>query len=240
MLTRQKWGSVDKDETESDEVGKDKDTNEDVQVKRDDDLSYVPGISLGDNDEYEDDAVGGNNDNSDNMGEDEAVEDVIVAEDEVGGDETNTKKQQQHHETWVNNYNKMVSFYNTNGHCISKRNDTAEGKKLGNWVHDQRKKFKAGTLSDDRITLLSDLEFDFSMQTNVVEQKLTVPMAISRIFKYKKEHGNIAVPNREPRKQLRRWIVHAKATSKKSIAQGSGNPKFTLPVNNVFGRLHPL
>jgi hypothetical protein len=84
-------------------------------------------------------------------------------------------------------------------------------------------------LSDDRITLLSDLQFDFSMQTNVVEQKLTVPTAISRIFKYKKEHGNVAVPNKEPHKQLRRWIVHAKSTSKKIIAQGSGNPKFTLP-----------
>jgi hypothetical protein len=90
-------------------------------------------------------------------------------------------------------------------------------------------KIKAGVLSDDRITLLSDLQFDFSMQTNVAEQKLTVPMAISRIFKYKKEHGNVAVPNKEPYKQLRRWIVHAKATSKKIIAQGSGNPKFTLP-----------
>jgi hypothetical protein len=67
------------------------------------------------------------------------------------------------------------------------------------------------------------------MQTNVVEQKLMVPVAISRIFKYKKEHGNVAVPTREPHKQLRRWIVHAKATSKKIIAQGSGNPKFTLP-----------
>jgi hypothetical protein len=84
-------------------------------------------------------------------------------------------------------------------------------------------------LADDRISFLSELEFDFLMQTNVVEQKLTVPIAISRIFKYKKEHGNVAVPNREPHKQLRRWIFHAKATSKKIIAQGSGNPKFTLP-----------
>jgi hypothetical protein len=56
-----------------------------------------------------------------------------------------------------------------------------------------------------------------------------VAVAISRIFKYKKEHGNVAVPSREPHTQLRRWIVHAKATSKTSIAQGSGNPKFTLP-----------
>jgi hypothetical protein len=50
------------------------------------------------------------------------------------------------------------TFYNTNGHCIAKRKvATAEGRKLGNWVHDQRTKFKAGTLSDDRITMLSDL-----------------------------------------------------------------------------------
>jgi hypothetical protein len=172
-----------------------------VQVKRDDDSSYVPGISLGDNDENEDDAVGGNNDNADDVGEDEAVEDVIVAEDVVGGVETNTKMQKLHYEAWVNNYNNMVSFYNTNGHCIVKRKvATAEVRKLGNWVHDQRKKIKAGTLSDDRITLLSDLQFDFSMQTNVIEQKLMVPMAISRIFKYKKEHGNVAVPNKEPHK----------------------------------------
>jgi hypothetical protein len=37
------------------------------------------------------------------------------------------------------------------------------------------------------------------------------------------------VPNKEPHNQLRRWIVHAKSASKKIIAQGSGNPKFTLP-----------
>jgi hypothetical protein len=110
-VDKAKVGSDDKDKTESDEVGEDKDTNEDVQVKQYDDSSYLPGISLGDNDDDEDDAVGGNNDDSDDMGEDEAVEDVIVAEDEVVGDETNTKKQQQHHDTWVNNYNKMVSFY---------------------------------------------------------------------------------------------------------------------------------
>jgi hypothetical protein len=176
--------SVDKDKTGSDDVDEDEDegTNEDVQVKRDDDSSYLPGISLGDNDEDEDedDAVGGNNNNADDVGEDKAVGDVIVAEDVVGGVETNTKMQKLHYEAWVNNYNYMVSFYNTNGHCIVKRTvATAEGRKLGNWVHDQRKKIKAGTLSDDRITLLSDLQFNYSMQTNVVEQKLTVPMAIS-------------------------------------------------------------
>jgi hypothetical protein len=160
-------------------------------------LSYVRGVSLGENDEDEDDTMGGNNDNADDVGEDELVEDVIDAEDVVEGVETDTKIQKRHYEAWVNNYNDMVSFYNTNGHCIVEREfATAKWRKLGNWVHDQRKKIKAGVLSDDRITLLSDLQFDFSMQTNVVEQKLKVPMAISRIFKYKKEHGNVAVPNK--------------------------------------------
>jgi hypothetical protein len=61
-----------------------------------------------------------------------------------------------------------------------------EGSRLGNWVHDQRKKFKTGQLSDDIINLLSDLQFDFSLQANVVGANLTVPVAISNIFKYKK------------------------------------------------------
>jgi hypothetical protein len=44
---------------------------------------------------------------------------------------------------WVKNYNDIVSFYNTNGHCrIPRRFVTVEGYSLGNWVHGQRKKFK--------------------------------------------------------------------------------------------------
>jgi hypothetical protein len=84
-------------------------------------------------------------------------------------------------------------------------------------------------LTDDRINLLFDLQFDFSMQTNVVGAKLMVPMAISKIFKYKKENGNISIPNKDPHKQLRRWITHAKDASKKIIEQGNGNSIFTLP-----------
>jgi hypothetical protein len=62
-------------------------------------------------------------------------------------------------------------------------------------------------------------------------------VTISNIFKYKKEHGNISVTNKEPHKQLRRWITHAKAVSKKSIEQGSGNPNFTLPNLKLLNEL---
>jgi hypothetical protein len=170
-----------------------------------------------------------NNDNADDVGEDELVEGVI---------ETKNKKENDFFKKWVNNYNNVVSYYNTSGNCrVPRRFVTVEGNKLGNWMHDQRKKFKTGQLSDDRINLLSDLQFDFSMQANVVGATLMVPVAISNIFKYKKEHGNISIPNKEPHTQLRRWITHTKDASKKIIKQGNGNPNFTLPNLKLLNEL---
>jgi hypothetical protein len=104
-------------------------------------------------------------------------------------------------------------------------------------VHDQRKKFKRGQLTDDRINLLSDLQFEFSTQPNVVGAKLTVPVAISKIFKYQKENGNSSFPNKEPYKQLHHWIAHAKNVSKKIIQEGNGNPNFTLPHLKLLNEL---
>jgi hypothetical protein len=194
---------VDKDETETDDANEDEDkyADEDVEVNPDDDESYVPGIEPDDNDEDEDDAVCDNNDKADDVGEDEVAEGVI---------ETNNKKETSFFKKWVNNNTDVVSYYNINCNCrIPHDFDTVEGNRLGNWVHDQRQKFKTGQLSDDIINLLSDLQFDFSLQVNVVGSKLTVPVALSNIFKYKKEHGHISIPNKEPHKQLRFWITHA-------------------------------
>jgi hypothetical protein len=69
-------------------------------------------------------------------------------------------------------------------------------------VHDQRKKFKHGQFTNDRINLLSDLHFTFSTQANVVGARLTVTVAISKNFKDKKENRNISIPNKEPYTQL--------------------------------------
>jgi hypothetical protein len=75
------------------------------------------------------------------------------------------------------------------------------------------------------------------MQPNVVRAKFTVPIAISKIFKYKKENGNIYIPNKEPYKQLHRWITHTKNASKKIIQEGNGNPNFTLPNLKLLNEL---
>jgi hypothetical protein len=216
----------DKDDTETDDV----DEDEDEEVKPDDDESFVPEIEPDDDDEGDDDdAVYDHEDNPDDVGEDKAGEGVI---------EIKVKKVDAFEMKWVHNYNDIVSFYNTNGNCrIPRRFVTAEGYSLGNCMRDQRKKFKRGQLTDDRINLLYDLQFEFSTQKHVVGAKLTVPVAISKIFKYKRENGNISIPNKEPYKQLHRWITHAKNASKKIIQEGNGNPNFTSPNLKLLNKL---
>jgi hypothetical protein len=78
-----------------------------------------------------------------------------------------------------------VAFYNAYGDCcVVRRYVTAEGNSLGKWVHDQRKKFKSGNLTAERINMLTKLHFEFTKQHAVVGAKLTVGVAISKIFKY--------------------------------------------------------
>jgi hypothetical protein len=50
--------------------------------------------------------------------------------------------------------------------------------------------------------MLATLHFEFMMHRNGVS-KLTVPLAISQTFKYKKEHGNIELPRKDPYKRIR-------------------------------------
>jgi hypothetical protein len=99
---------VQKDETETDDVDEDEDEDEDVEVKPDDDGSFVLSVEPDDDDEGDDDAVFDNEDNADDVGEDEVVEGVI---------ETKNKKENYFLMKWVNTYNDIVSYYNTNGGC---------------------------------------------------------------------------------------------------------------------------
>jgi hypothetical protein len=118
----------------------------------------------------------------------------------------------------VKTFADLVYYYEAHGDChVVPKYVTAEDHFLGNWVHDQRNKYKAGTLTAERMDMLATIHFEFTMQPNVVGAKLTVAVVISQICKYQKEHGTIEVPMKDPYKQLHRWIVHAKTEAKKTI-----------------------
>jgi hypothetical protein len=196
-----KTENVDKEDEDTEDKD-DVEEDEDVKFKADEDESFVPEDEPDDDDEGDDDdddAVCDQEENPDDVGEDKAGE---------GVKEINFKKLNAFKTKWVHTYKDLVSFYNTNGNChIPHQFVTGEGYWLVNWVHDQRKKLKHGKLTDDRINLLADLQFEFSTHPNVVGAKLTVPVAIYKIFKYKKENRNISIPNKETNNHTNSYIV---------------------------------
>jgi hypothetical protein len=105
---------------------------------------------------------------------------------------------------------------------------TPNNVRLGDWLHEQCKKYKAGRLSESCVKTHSALYVQFEKQMNVVGKQYTVATVISAIHKFEREHGHIKVKNAED-PHLDRWIMHAKAVSATIIEQGYGNDKFTLP-----------
>jgi hypothetical protein len=151
-------------------------------------------------------------------------------------EEMKHKKTNSFNQKFVKRFDHLVKYVNAHGdfHVIRKY-VTVDGHFLGNWVHNQRKKYKAGMLSASRIDMITTLHFEFMMQRNFVGAKLTVTVAIFEIFKYQKEHGNIEVPRKSPFKQLHHWIFPTEA--KKIIKEGEGNPQFTMPPLKSLNKL---
>ncbi|KAL7510807.1 hypothetical protein ACHAXN_007689 [Cyclotella atomus] len=53
------------------------------------------------------------------------------------------------HPNWMGRYQELIDFKSTHGHCRT----------FGRWVHDQRKSFKQGNLSKERIEMLKEIGF---------------------------------------------------------------------------------
>jgi hypothetical protein len=105
---------------------------------------------------------------------------------------------------------------------------TPNNVRLGDWLHEQCKKYKDDRLSESRVRTLSGLGVKFEKQRTVVGKRYTVATAIFAIHKYEKEHGHFKVKKMED-PHLYCWIIHAKAVSTTIIEQGHGNKEFTLP-----------
>jgi hypothetical protein len=128
------------------------------------------------------------------------------------------KKSNSFYKMFVERFADLGKYFAAHGDTnVHRGYITAEGYHLGNWVHDQRKKYNSGTLTNSRIKMLAPLNFQFQKQRNVVGDKFTVPVAIAAIFKYKKELGSTDVPKADPYKHPHRLIIHAKTVSKKII-----------------------
>ena len=63
--------------------------------------------------------------------------------------------------SWNDRYTDLVTFWETNGHCLVSRSNESHDQQLARWVATQRANMKKGNLSPERIELLENIEFDF-------------------------------------------------------------------------------
>ncbi|MDG2241975.1 MAG: helicase associated domain-containing protein [Rhodospirillaceae bacterium] len=68
----------------------------------------------------------------------------------------------RHEFDWTNGYEHLKAYKERNGDClVETKHETDDGYKLGIWCSDQRQRFKARRLADDRIAKLNALGFDW-------------------------------------------------------------------------------
>ena len=91
---------------------------------------------------------------------------------------------------WYENYNLAIEYYNVNGNLlVPLRYKTTNNINLGSWISGQRKKFKAGRLSTDKIELLERI----GMVWDVKKQARDI--YIKALKDYFKKFNNIDIPS---------------------------------------------
>ncbi len=90
-------------------------------------------------------------------------------------------------EIWWNNYEKLIDFHKENGHSeVPAR--YKKDKSLGTWVVAQGQKRRENRLSQDRIDLLDELNFNWNRYARVFDQ------FCEKLVEFKEKYGHTEVP----------------------------------------------
>ncbi|MDY8023399.1 Helicase associated domain protein [Paenibacillus polymyxa] len=74
---------------------------------------------------------------------------------------------------WNTTYKLLLKYRDEKGHCNVPFKYELDGKKLGGWVHTQRKIFKQNRISQERINKLNSIGFDWSLGSGKRQQAKT-------------------------------------------------------------------
>lgn len=143
------------------------------------------------------------------------------------------KKKTKWDARWIERLEELKQFKKIYGHCNVVPSHT-EWKALGKWVYSQRHRRKEGVLTDEQISLLDDLEFQWNLRPrkekvwheNYFEfqcqdpPKSTVGLTWDDRFKeleeYKNENGHCNVSRyKKPWEKLGRWVYDQKRKKQK-------------------------
>jgi superfamily II DNA or RNA helicase len=118
-------------------------------------------------------------------------------------------------DNWIQMYNELVEFKNENGNCdISKRTHT-DKLKLAHWTYKQRKEYREGNLSDERIKKLEAIGFKFVLSELIPRHKWN-PM-FDQLVEFKNENGhcNVSPYSDKDKLKLGRWVERQREVYRK-------------------------
>jgi len=113
-------------------------------------------------------------------------------------------------DSWVQKYDELKEFKEKNGHC----NVPFSSGMMGNWVIRQRKLYKQGRLSEDRVAKLNELGFQWSVFSQESYQEMwDQKWRELRDWKEKAGHCNVSAKSGK----LGRWIAKQRDYYKKGM-----------------------
>ncbi|KAL7529596.1 hypothetical protein ACHAXR_009345 [Thalassiosira sp. AJA248-18] len=122
-----------------------------------------------------------------------------------------------HDERWNMCYGLVSSFKNETGHTRIPRAHKVKGIKIGDWVHNQRKAFKAqmsggsSSLTSLRIDRLNSIQFEWNLNDWDAMYK--------ELQKFKDEHSHCLVPREyDANNSLGRWVATQRMLYKSKMA----------------------
>ena len=105
-------------------------------------------------------------------------------------------------EAWEKNFLELQRFREEHGHC-GVPSVYPENPQLGYWVGVQRKCFKKGKLSEDKIARLEELGFVWDVREEEWEKNFL------KLQRFQEEHGHCKVPQKYPQNpSLGVWVKH--------------------------------
>lgn len=133
-------------------------------------------------------------------------------------------------EKWLNNYKEAVEYYKKHGDLLVPANYTIKTKdnnelNLRSWIYSQRKKYKNGTLEEDKIKLLNQIKMVWEVDDYKKDKKTGITNYWFKMYEYSKQyyqsHGDLLIPKRYKIKdktnedvKLGIWIINQRVLYK--------------------------
>ena len=109
--------------------------------------------------------------------------------------------------TWEERINELVVYKEKKGNCNVPRSQGV----LGNWVHDQRQFYKNGKLSQERITQLESIGFNWGTRKKNEDKQWSA--RLNELVVYNEKNGNCNVPSKQGK--LGNWVHQQRQLYKK-------------------------